>query len=689
MALSAGKANPSATGTRTSRAIRTGGRQGLAGPALAAVYTLGTWGAPHRPTMLAVAVTSMTISGLLWWRADAVARWRIRTAVRWFASLISLACLTVLTALGGGVAGPLGALLPISLIFFALITPPRQFVVIASAGFAAYWAVALFGAPAPPGYPLVYTLAFIGLSYLCLSHAGALVSLRRRLATVSRNDPLTHCLNRRGFEERMRARMAEARRTGQPFTLILADLDAFKSVNDTYGHQAGDELLAWTARTVAEIVGDRGAVGRVGGDEFAVILDDTGPERAADVAGRLRAALDGVAPASVGCASYPADGDDLAGLVHLADARTYDDKVSRPHTPPTAAAVQIARQGTVRRTGVQVSRHERRRRSITDMGRVGMTNFAVGLLYSVAFVPDSPRRMLLLLLNALGCAGGITLVAAAGRLSRSAGALRFLISSALIIFPLGVLVAAVDGGAGSALALGTLIPMPLIALGAPARVAVPVLAGVGGLYVGLGMFGGAPSGWYVATNLAGIIGASVVCAAQGSAAARQRSLLTRLSRVDVLTELLNRRGFEEQFAQALAGARRPLSLLIFDLDGFKQLNDSHGHVAGDELLRWTAATLRANLRRDDVVGRHGGDEFVVLLVDSSAEESRATADRLRQALAVRTGVCAGVAVLGEHGDDFDSLYAHADAGLYAQKSARGSRRSRTPTGPPRMVAGTP
>jgi diguanylate cyclase (GGDEF)-like protein len=305
------------------------------------------------------------------------------------------------------------------------------------------------------------------------------------------------------------------------------------------------------------------------------------------------------------------------------------------------------------------------------MGRVAMSNFAVGLLYATTFAAQSPHQLLLVVLNGLGCAAGATLVIAAGPLSRSPAALRFMIASAVLIFPLGVLVAAVDGGAGSALALGTLTPMPLIALGAPARVAAPMLAGVGALYVGLGVFVGAPSGWYVAANLIGMIGASVVCAAQGRAAAQQRSLFTRMSRTDVLTDLLNRRGFEERFGAELADATRlgrHLSLLIFDLDGFKQVNDSRGHAAGDELLRWVASTLRDNVRRTDVVGRLGGDEFVVLLVDGSPDESLMTAHRLCSHLVERTGVSVGVAGLGEPGRDFDSLYAHADAELYAHKA---------------------
>jgi diguanylate cyclase (GGDEF)-like protein len=310
------------------------------------------------------------------------------------------------------------------------------------------------------------------------------------------------------------------------------------------------------------------------------------------------------------------------------------------------------------------------------MGLIGTSNFGVGLLYLAVFAGSAPHRSSLLALNLTGLLISLALVATAGLLSRTPSALRFLIGSAFVTFPMGATIAALDGGTGSPLGVGVLIPMPLIALGTPVRVAAPLLAGISGLYVGVAVLVGAPSGWHVATSLVIMLGTSAVCAARGRAAARQRSLLTRLSRVDPLTELVNRRGFEERFLAALADAGRtgaPLSLLVIDLDGFKRVNDTLGHAAGDELLSWTAATLRATTRDTDVIGRLGGDEFVVLLPATGAAESRANADRLSAALAERTRISVGTAVLGEHGPDFDSLYTHADAELYVGKAERRSR----------------
>jgi diguanylate cyclase (GGDEF)-like protein len=658
------------------RVVRAGARLGLVGPGVTVVYALATWSGPHRPAILSVALVMIAVSALIWWGAEAVAYRRARPFVRWVGVVTSIAGSTAFAALDGGVASPAGAVLPASLIFFALITPPRRFVVIGALACACYWGVALFGGPSPPGYPAVYTLAFAGLSYLCLMHAGALTSLRRRLAEVSRIDPLTGCLNRGGFDEKLAEALADAQRSGQPVTLILVDLDCFKQTNDAYGHQVGDQLLAWVGHTLTGRLAARHAVGRSGGDEFAVLLYDAGPAEAATAVDVLRAAVDPVVPASIGYACFPDDAATLSQLRQTADAGTYRDKLSRPRRTASPAAVDRVRAEVHLRRGVRVSGRERRRRSVADMGWVAISNYTVGLLYAVVFTAGHPHRVPLLVCNAAGCAGGLMLVGGADALSRSRRVLWFLMASALTLFPLGAAVAMLDGGPRSALALGTLTPMPLIALGTPIEVAIPVLLGVALVYLGIGVGVGAAGGWYVIMQLVCMGGATVVCAAQGRAAARQRRLLTIASRTDPLTGALNRRGLEGRFAAHLDAScdDRLAALLILDLDGFKQLNDACGHAAGDALLCWVTATLRANVHADDTVARMGGDEFVVLLSPGSARDHRGLAERLRATLRARTSVSIGTAVLGAHGADFAALYAHADAELYVEKHRRGAGR---------------
>jgi diguanylate cyclase (GGDEF)-like protein len=118
--------------------------------------------------------------------------------------------------------------------------------------------------------------------------------------------------------------------------------------------------------------------------------------------------------------------------------------------------------------------------------------------------------------------------------------------------------------------------------------------------------------------------------------------------LDPLTELSNRRGFAERLADEVARHGRyggPLSLLMLDIDHFKSVNDQHGHVAGDEVLRGTADVLRENLRASDLPSRYGGDEFAILLPGVGKTDAFAVAEKLRTAVAgTRFG-------LGRNGDE--------------------------------------
>jgi diguanylate cyclase (GGDEF)-like protein len=101
---------------------------------------------------------------------------------------------------------------------------------------------------------------------------------------------------------------------------------------------------------------------------------------------------------------------------------------------------------------------------------------------------------------------------------------------------------------------------------------------------------------------------------------------------DGLTGIHNKRIFLETLDRELVRSNRhcrPLALVMFDLDHFKSVNDTHGHLAGDAVLREVSARIRASVRKDEIFARYGGEEFAVLLPESNAEEARAFAERLR------------------------------------------------------------
>ncbi len=150
-----------------------------------------------------------------------------------------------------------------------------------------------------------------------------------------------------------------------------------------------------------------------------------------------------------------------------------------------------------------------------------------------------------------------------------------------------------------------------------------------------------------------------------------------VSTTDSLTGLLNRRAFESAFEREVSRAQRTqlsLSLVCFDLDHYKEHNDRHGHAAGDRVLRDFAALLRAHRRDSDVVARIGGEEFVLLLFDTSRAQARQLAENLgRELLSTADGdgvvtFSAGIAEL-QAGTPPDELLLAADRALYAAKAA--------------------
>ncbi len=144
-----------------------------------------------------------------------------------------------------------------------------------------------------------------------------------------------------------------------------------------------------------------------------------------------------------------------------------------------------------------------------------------------------------------------------------------------------------------------------------------------------------------------------------------------LARRDTLTGLPNRRALEEQLPQEMARARRslsPLNVAILDIDHFKNYNDTHGHLAGDEVLRACAKAWDSALRGEDTIVRFGGEEFLVLLPDTEPEQAAEIVERLRRTTPMEQTCSAGLA-LWDHGETVDDLLRRADEALYLAKAS--------------------
>ncbi len=174
-------------------------------------------------------------------------------------------------------------------------------------------------------------------------------------------------------------------------------------------------------------------------------------------------------------------------------------------------------------------------------------------------------------------------------------------------------------------------------------------------------------------------------------------LLYRRSIVDDLTKVSSRGHFDAHLSQEIGRVRRysakSISLVMLDLDHFKKVNDTHGHLAGDEVLKETAAILRETVRSVDLVARYGGEEFAVILIEISRESALEVASRLRQKLEDVVVDCDGkklkvtgsfgVACFPDDADDKRGLIEAADAAPYRAKAGGRNQVCMAPSLPPR------
>lgn len=159
------------------------------------------------------------------------------------------------------------------------------------------------------------------------------------LRSLAYRDPLTGLHNRRAFEQRLAEELSRARRTKRGFTVLVVDLDDFKLINDSRGHQTGDLVLCAVATALTSTFREHDVVCRTGGDEFMVILPDANRVDLGSALARLERRLaiadDGFPVlASIGAASFPIDGTTCEGLVTHADHQMYECKRRRKACAP-------------------------------------------------------------------------------------------------------------------------------------------------------------------------------------------------------------------------------------------------------------------------------------------------------------------------------------------------------------------
>ena len=353
-----------------------------------ALYVALTWQRPHRVLMLATFGMGL-LGGLIVSRLprERIVRSRYREAFFFTWSVLDLALIGLATWADGGTHSPMALVFFIPVVFSAMSYPLGSVVAVGGLSVAAYLMLAVtIGGSAGWEYEALFSVMLACTGAMSAWQARNHDDQRTALMEVSRADPLTGCLNRRGFEERAVAEIdAATRRAGQGAVLVL-DIDHFKPVNDRFGHAAGDELLRWVVSRIKDMVRSNDAIGRLGGDEFAVLFAEIAPGDALESAARITAALADRAPCSIGLATFPMDGMELEELMRLADVRLYASRHGRPDRDISGPTERLSWAATLANAvDMRMNARHEHSRAVADL--------AVAIATEMGWQPDMLGRL--------------------------------------------------------------------------------------------------------------------------------------------------------------------------------------------------------------------------------------------------------------------------------------------------------
>jgi diguanylate cyclase (GGDEF)-like protein len=577
--------------------------------------------------------------------------------------------------------------------------------------------------------------AGFGMAVLALVLHNVLFAGRWRalgdLARMAERDGLTGALNRRAFAGRMLAEADRARRYHTSLGVIMVDIDQFKRFNSELGYAAGDAMLRAVSLAVQGVTGapEYARLGptmaRYGGEEFVVVVAGASRTELADMADAIRRAVanvkingDAQVTASVGHAHVD-DGARCvpATILDAADRALYRAKRAGGDRTEPAEPADLAAAGPSARLAVRSRKATpARTRESTRAAAVSDARLLHGVVLRWMFAVTATWSGMLTLMDVALVSGPYALLAADDFRLGSVVVARACLVLALLafaaygprlpwwhdrlatlhaLFVIGISAAILwmmerSGGVTSPY-FGQLVYVigswSLAFSVRPAGSVTVLFAATMLLPVYYACFAGVPltdhdlmirSALLFGTGMVALGTQSIFSGLRGEEVTA-REALDQLARIDPLTNLPNRVAFEEHAGKLMARAADTsdsrLSLLIVDMDHFKTLNDTYGHVVGDEALIRVATTLEQSLRAGDVAARLGGEEFVVALPMTDLEGARLSAERIRagiEGVAVLGGTVplrasVGVATL-EDGEDLDGLLARADDALRRAKS---------------------
>lgn len=319
--------------------VHTGVALYTAGAAGVLAYAAATPHGPHRFVIAVVDGVSLLASvTVFWWCALRLLDTRWRTAFFSGWTVCTLGTVGAAALLDGGVTSPLTYLLVLPLLFAGLAYTPRAVTFLAGVAVATALAVGAASPRAHLGQTAVLTMATAIAGALSVTTARNRRRLLDQLVQLADYDGLTGGLTRRAFHRRLQHEALRAERHGHCFSVVMADVDDLKALNDTDGHAAGDASLLRLVEVLTASLRGTDLVGRLGGDEFGVLLPETGAEQAAGALARLREAVrsDSTLPTGVsfGVATWAGPGDSPDALLHRADMALYTAKHGRRGPDP-------------------------------------------------------------------------------------------------------------------------------------------------------------------------------------------------------------------------------------------------------------------------------------------------------------------------------------------------------------------
>lgn len=544
----------------------------------------------------------------------------------------------------------------------------------------------------PPAYFYTAMIVFVLATVQGLARRSEAASSWR-----AERDPLTGQFNRRALAEHTSSGPA-------PAAVLMVDIDRFKTVNDEDGHAAGDRILAAVGREIGRVVGTRGSVYRVGGEEFAVVVPpaNTGVDARA-LGEEIRGAI-GARPlggrrvtVSVGVSEHGAAFAEMLGradnAVYRAKAGGRDRVVA---AEPLAAGPQRRRGDTATRPSLGAVDA-----SSSPRAGDGPVRRLLEREHLIAMTERQRREATVQYLAAFGAQlaavpwTGWTLVA-----GTACGAVVHRVAQMRVREwrnPQAVLMATWMVWQGACFAGALFIPDPplwglsgfaLLLVTASSSFARPC-AIAAGLYSALlvvattaitkpSALWDSPQAW---TGALAVV-ASVMLVGR---ALRMRALgLDTDASFDALTGLPNWKAWQasvQEWEATRARGTDRLALLLIDVDNLKAINDAHGHARGDDVIRGVAARLEGATRHEGALFRLGGEEFAMLVRDDDVDQVEAIGERLRRAVSdhlvagldVTVSIGAAVAF---HGLDPGTLFDAADGALYGAKHGGRNRVNR-------------